>query len=226
MAAFSTKGMTVWLQKLGTGAPAVVTVTQITNSKPAVVTVGATDIAKFVDGNTVKVAGTGVAALDNHFFVVSALDDTDNTFALMGSDASSATAVITTGTVANYTGDMVEFCVAGLDRQQQPAAAISVGTTCDPSAQIAGEPEAGTLAVNGFVDYQKEGFLEFMRAVDDGATRVLIVDLPPSATTSGNGQIIFPEVTATGFSETFNVGAAATWTGEFTLGTRPEYRVS
>lgn len=226
MAAFSTKGMTVWLQKLSGGTPSPVTITNVTNAKPAKVTVGAADITKFTDGNTVKMAGTGIAALDNHFFVVSALDDATDTFTLLGSDASGATAPSTTGTVTDYTAELVEFCVAGLDRQQQPAAAISVGTTCDPTAQIAGDPQAGTLAVNGFVDYQKPGFLEFMQAVDDGKPRVLVVDLPPAATNSGNGQIIFPEVTATGFSETFNVGAAAAWTGEFTLGTRPEYRVS
>lgn len=226
MAAFSTKGMTVWLQSLSGGVPAPVTVSQITNSKPAVATVGAAGITGFKDGDTVQVTGTGLPALDNNFYVVSNLDDTAYTFTLMGSDASSATQPITQGSIANFTGSLVEFCVAGLDRQQQPAAAISVGTTCDPTAQIAGDPQAGTLSVNGFVDYEKEGFLEFMRAVDDGKTRVLVVDLPESATTGGDGQIIFPQVTATGFSETFNVGAAASWTGEFTLGTRPQYRVS
>lgn len=226
MAAFSTKGMTVWLQKLSGGSASPVTVTQITNAKPAVVTVGASDITKFKNGDTLMVAGTGVPALDGHYFPVTALDDIANTFTLLGSDASGATAVITTGTVTNIEGDLVEFCVAGLDRQQTPAAAISVGTTCDPSAQIAGDPQAGTLSVNGFVDYEKPGFLEFMKAVDDGKTRVLVVKLPESATASGEGEIIFPQVTATGFSETFNVNAAASWTGEFTLGVRPEYRVS
>lgn len=224
MAAFSTKGLTVWLQKKPGSSPPPIPITSATNAKPSVVTVAAGNIDDFAEGDLVTMNGTGNAALDGQTFP--AVNITGNTFTLLGSDGSGAPASATTGTATNITADMVEFCVANLDRQQTPAQAISVGTTCDPSAQIAGEPQAGTLAVTGFVDYQKEGFLEFMQAVDDQLPRLLEIKLPEAAVPSGNGAIIFPSVTATGFSESFAVGAAAGFTGEFTLGTRPVYRIS
>ena len=100
-------------------------------------------------------------SLDGRAFTVGS--PASNQFALVGSDASGETAAATTGTVTNYEADMVEFCVASIEYAQQAAQAISVGTTCDPTAQIAGEPQAGTVSVTGFQDYAKEGFIEFMK---------------------------------------------------------------
>lgn len=228
MAAFSTKGLTVWIQKRGAGVTPTppVTVTAITRARPAVVSVNALAIDGFVQGDVVQVAGTGTDTLDGRTFTVANVDDVLNTFELSGSDTSAVVQALVAGNVTNVANDLTEFCVASLDRQQQPAQAITVGTTCDPSAQIAGDPQAGTLSVTGFVDYTKAGFTEFMKAVDDGLPRVLEIRLPVTAVASGDGKIIFPSVTATGFSETFAVGAAASWTGEFTLGTKPIYYVN
>jgi len=223
MAAFSTKGLTVWLQKVPGTSPAPVSISNVTNSKPATVTVSTTDIDKFQQGDVVTIAGTGWVSLDGKTFVVGAVSDDVYAFALAGSDASGESAPATTGTVTNIEADLVEFCLSTIDYAQSPAQAISVGTTCDPSAQIAGEPQAGTLSIAGFVDFQKPGYLEFMKAVDDQQPRELVIKLPTTAVPSGNGAIIFPSVTATGFSESFGVNAAAAFTGEFTLGTKPTY---
>lgn len=220
MAAFSTKGMTVWLEDDDAAAVTPVNITSATPAKPTVVTLE-TFPAGMKVGSLVLVQATGVESLDGNTFNVSAIDATAKTITLAGSDATGEN--ITAGTVSDVTGSFLEFCVASLDRQQEPAASISVGTTCDPQAQIAGEPSAGTVAVTGFVDYSSAGFLEFMEAVDDGKPRDLVVRLPDTA---GGGTIVFHDVTASGFSETFAVNAAASWTGEFTLSTKPEYNVA
>lgn len=220
MAAFSTKGMTVWLEKIDAPAVTPVAITSGTAAKPTVLTLETFPLGMAVN-NVVLVQGTGVESLDGNTFNVSAIDATAKTITLAGSDATGES--ITGGTIADVTGSFVEFCVASIDRQQEPAASISVGTTCDPSAQVAGDTTAGTLAVSGFVDYASAGFLEFMKAVDDGKPRDLIVKLPETA---GGGTIVFHDVTASGFSETFAVNAAASWTGEFTLSTKPEYNVA
>jgi hypothetical protein len=220
MAAFSTKDLTVWLQKKPGSSPAPITITAATNAKPSVATVSGTDIGKFKTGDVVLVKGTGLKSLDDKTFAVGVI--TGNTLALAGSDASGETAGATAGNITNYsTADMVEFCVSSIEYAQAAAQAINVGTTCDPSAQIAGEPQAGTVSVTGFQDYAKPGFLEFLAAVSDQQPRILQIKFPPSAAPSGNAQMIFPAVTATGFGETWTVGQAAGFTGEFTLGTKP-----
>jgi hypothetical protein len=224
MAAFSTKDLTVWLQKKPGSTPAPISITAATNAKPSVITVGSTDAGKIVTGDILVVKGTGLKSLDDKTFVAGT--KTGNTFPLQGSDASGELAAATAGNVTNYsTADMVEFCVSSIEYAQAAAQAINVGTTCDPSAQIAGEPQAGTVSVTGYQDYTKEGFLEFMRAVNDQIPRILQIKLPPSATPTGGGQVVFPSATATGFGETWTVGAAAGFTGEFTLGTKPVYVV-
>ncbi len=220
MAAFSTKGLTVWIQKLPIAGTAL-TITNITNAKPAVITVA--DASTVSAGDVVRVEGTGIVGIDGVNWIVQAA--TGTTITLQGSDGTTASAPSTTGTVNSLSDDMLELCVGTLDRQQTPAQAISVGTTCDPTAQIAGDPQAGTLSISGFIDYQKAGFLEFMKAIDDGLPRTLEIRLPTTAVASGDGKIIFPSVTATGFTETFGVGAAAAFTGEFVLGSKPTYLV-
>lgn len=224
MGAFSSKGLKVYISKADSGAPAAVVITNVTNAKPAVVTVGAADIAQFEAGDLVRMAGTGIAALDGQIFPVGAVDDVAFTFPLTGSDASGATAPSTTGTVSNIEGDMLEFCVATMEYAQTPGQAISVGTTCDPSAQIAGEPQAGTLSITGFTDLLSPGYLEFLRAVSDGQERVIEVAYPPAAYPPNGATVIYPSVTASGYTNSIGVGQAVSFTGEFTLGTNPVLR--
>lgn len=225
MGAFSSKGLKVYISKGDTGTPAAVTLTSVTNAKPAVVTVGTADISKFKAGDLVKVAGTGIAALDGQIFPAGAIDDTAFTFPLVGSDASGASAPSTTGTVTNIEAEMLEFCVATLEYAQTPGQAISVGTTCDPSAQIAGEPQAGTLSVTGFTDFLSSGYMEFLKAIKDGKERVLQVEYPDAAYPPDGATMIYPSVTASAYTETIGVGQAVGFTGEFTLGTNPVLRL-
>jgi hypothetical protein len=224
MGAFSTKGLKVYISKAGEGLPTPVAASAVTNAKPAVVTVGAAGIASFNEGDLVKITGTGIASLDGSFFPVGTIDEVAYKFPLVGSDASAASAPATSGSVYNFEAAMLEFCVATMEYAQTPGQAISVGTTCDPSAQIAGEPQAGTLSITGFTDLLSPGYLEFLQAVKDGQERVIEVAYPPAAYPPGGASVIYPSVTASGYTNSIGVGQAVSFTGEFTLGTNPVLR--
>lgn len=85
----------------GTPIPAVA-VTSLTNANPAVVTVGASDIAKFSDGMLVTIAGaTGVGlSVANGTHKIANLNSGANTFELEGVDTSAGVAPQTTGVTA------------------------------------------------------------------------------------------------------------------------------
>lgn len=225
MGAFSSKGLKVYISKGSAGTPVATVLTNVTNAKPAVVTVGSADIANFTAGDLVQINGTGIATLDGGYFPVGAVDDVAFTFPLVGSDASSAPAASTTGTVSNYEANMLEFCVATMEYAQTPGQAITVGTTCDPSAQIAGEPQAGGLSITGFTDLLSPGYLEFLQAVKDGQPRVIEVQYPPAANPPNGASVIYPSATASGYTNSIGVGQAVAFTGEFTLGTNPVLRM-
>jgi hypothetical protein len=224
MGAFSSKGLKVYISTGGTGAPAPVTITNVTNAKPAIVTVGSADIDSFAQGDLVLVNGTGIPALDGGYFPVGTIDDVAFTFPLVGSDGTGATGPSTTGTVTNYEANMLEFCVATMEYALTPGQAINVGTTCDPSATLAGEPQAGTLSITGFTDLLSPGYLEFMDALKDGQPRVIEVAYPPAANPPNGATMIYPSATASGYTQSIGVGQAVAFTGEFTLGTNPVLR--
>src|SRR5580765_912553 len=118
MAAFSTKGLTVWLQKLPGSSPVPINITAATNAKPSTVTVSSSDATKLSPGALVLVKGTGMKSLDDRTFVLGT--KSGNSFPLQGSDASGETAAATAGNLTDYSGsgDMVEFCVSSIEYAQ------------------------------------------------------------------------------------------------------------
>jgi len=87
---------------LGTAAPGTpVAVTSLSNANPAVVTVGASDISQFANGDTVVIAGAltdMVAANGSH--TISSVGSPANTFVLTGVNLAAAAAPQTTGITA------------------------------------------------------------------------------------------------------------------------------
>jgi hypothetical protein len=89
-----------------TGAP--VTVTSLSKTNPATITVAAADIAKFANNQTVKVVGadaTHSAANGNH--LITSVGTPANTFTLVGVDLSAAAAAQTTGVDVTPYGSLV-----------------------------------------------------------------------------------------------------------------------
>lgn len=77
--------------------PVVGTIIDLSNANPAVVTMSATDYAKFANGDSVTVAGTGDAAADGMTATLSG--GTPNSFTLDGLDLSALGAPLTAGTI-------------------------------------------------------------------------------------------------------------------------------
>jgi Phage tail tube protein len=95
--------------------PAAVPVTNLSNTNPAVVTVGAADIAKFQNGATVTIAGaTGDMAAANGSHRISSVGSPVNTFTLADIDLSAGAAPVTTGVTADAPALMVYGAPCGL----------------------------------------------------------------------------------------------------------------
>lgn len=92
----------VLLGDVSGAAPAAVTVTSLSNTNPAVVTVAAGDISKFTNGMMVTIAGatgTGMTAA-NGTHEIASVGSPANTFTLVGVNTSAAAAPQTTGVTA------------------------------------------------------------------------------------------------------------------------------
>jgi hypothetical protein len=88
---------------------AAVTVTSLSNSNPAVCTVGTTAINNFTNGQMVLIAGADTAhAAANGNQYVGNINAAAGTFQLLGVDTSSATAAQTTGVTATPLGSFVQ----------------------------------------------------------------------------------------------------------------------
>lgn len=98
----------VWSWDGGTASTAevVINATNLSKGNPAVVTVGAADIAKVQNGNVVKIAGgTGVGMVNaNGYWRIYNVGAPANTFTLQGCDTSPAAADQTTGVTATVAG--------------------------------------------------------------------------------------------------------------------------
>lgn len=195
-----------------------VDIVAMSNAAPAVVTVDAGDIALFIAGNLVSVAGTGVQAIDGKTFAIAAVGAT--TFSLKGSDTSGNTSTINVGTVTPiHPNDMLLFCLTSFERAVKAADAIDTTTFCGPES-LAGQPTPGEIKVVGFVNYDESAYLEFMEGVKDGVSRAFSITLPAKV----GGTIIY-QLTPTGFTETFQVNEAAGFEGTAVLNSDPIYLV-
>lgn len=100
--------MRILLGKYEPGTP--VPVTNLSNTNPAVATVGTTSIGQFSDGDYVLFAGaTGDMAAANGNHRIIGVNATDGTFKLEGVDLSAAAAPATTGITAAPPSDTVIY---------------------------------------------------------------------------------------------------------------------
>lgn len=207
---FSTRGLRTYILKKN--ATSISTpLTGVTNAKPAVITPALTT------GDVVKITGTGMPSLDGRVFEVGAGGT------LLGSDASAEPAAATNGTATEYDfagGDFAAFCINSLSRDVPAGETISVATFCDPEAQVAGAPSgAGTLSWGGPIDFCDDGFQEMQSWLDLGGEAVVVVQFPGTI-----GKMYIP-VEINSYSDSFELNAAATWTGGAVVKAKPSYAV-
>ena len=178
MPAVSTKGLSVYLHKGGVAATELIP-TAITKAKPAVVTVAAaTGLTK---GDVVKLDTTGFKELDGKTFVVGTVDAAANTFELIGADTTASTGVLGANPKAHVykAADQIKLCLSSIDFSTEQGGSVGVGTFCDPSASIATPPAtAGSVTMAGYIDKADLGYGELLKAVEDGASRMLQIVLP------------------------------------------------
>lgn len=94
---------------LGTAAPTASSVTAISATNPAQLTVGGTEIAKYANGRTVMISGaTGAYAVCNGLHTIAAVGVPAGTFSLVGVDTTGATGSIGTVTAKGYGSMMKE----------------------------------------------------------------------------------------------------------------------
>lgn len=122
-----------------------------------------------------------------------------------------------TNNPAHATHPGVLFCINSISRDVTAGEAITVGTFCDPSAQVAGDQTAGTLSWGGPIDFCDPGYVEMHAALIDAQPHSIIIEFP-----AGIGHMIM-DVDINSFAESFELNAAAVWTGGAVVRSAPEY---
>lgn len=193
-----------------------VAVTAITKGATTALTV--TNTAAI--GDIVVVTGSGWPSLDGKPGKVSAATATTLTVDI-DTSAEATTASAEAEATIYEPDSWVEDCVSGLDIAGGAADSVSVGTFCDSSAALAGAPGASTATLTGFVDYSDPGFQEMQAAVDDGLPRLFRFTMPQAANPSGNAPVMYFNGTMSAIDESYQTGAAASFTAPVTLSARP-----
>lgn len=219
MTKFTAQGTEVYLQKYATPAATGYSVTNITNAKPAVVTVASADITNFTEGQLVTISGTS-SGLDGKTFPISSVGTPANTFTLDGSDLSGNTTTVNTGKATPISAtDLLRFCLSSWEWEVEAADAIDVTTFCG-SESLAGTPQPGNISIEGFTDLDVAAQTEWRSAVFDGQRRVMEIVLP-----GDRGEIIMP-VTISGYTLTMETNEAVSFSGEAVVNEVPLFIVS
>jgi hypothetical protein len=213
----STKGLGILLETK-TSTPSEDTIQAITAASPAVVTPAT--IVSFNDGDWVLITGTGLKELDDMIWEVA--NKTGTGFELKCSDTStagtSATGKATPLAASGASAVLVPWCISSFSRDTPAAETISVGNFCDPSAQVSGDAQAGSISFNGPLDPCDKSFQELNAAIADGKERWAIVKFPQN-----NGELVM-KVELNSVSESMELNSAITFTGGGILKTSPTYR--
>lgn len=222
MAKFIMKNGSFWISK--SPAPTAVQVTGATKASPCVLTITNTAAA----GDAIFLTGTGWNSLDNRMFQIVTATATSITIAVdtTGETAAFAAAAAALGTIYK-SADWIEACLQGVDLDSGTADTIAVGTFCDAGASLAGAIPNGTLNITGFVDPTDAGYNELLQASSDGLPRTFRLDLPkaanPASTGNTGGSFYFPNATVGAVSQSFQTGAAATFTSALVLGAKASF---
>lgn len=220
MSKFIMKNGSFWISKVP--APTAADITGATAASPCVLTITNTAAA----GDSIFITGTGWASLDNRMFGITSATGTTITI-----PANTANETATLGSTAEGTiyesGDWIEACLQGVDLDSGTADTIAVGTFCDAGASLAGAIPNGTLNISGFVDPTDAGYNALLEASADGLPRTFKLVLPkaanPASTSNDGGVFYFPNATVGAVSQSYQTGAAATFTSSLVLGAKTSF---
>ena len=217
MAASTSKGVTVCMTKTGSAGTAI-TATAVSKAKPAVVTAAAHGL---VPGDVVVLpaGATGISEIDGKTWVVGTAPDATS-FTLLGSDTTGSTGTFAAGAnkpQAFKAADIECLCWSSLGFNPESPQTISVGTFCDPSAQIASSVTgAGTVDFAGYVDITASDYKAIVAAELDGQAHDFRIMLP------NNGYIVF-KGTVSALNVDVPLEGAVAYSGQITLATKPRH---
>jgi hypothetical protein len=209
MAVINTKGVAVYIST-GASTPHLIpgaSIEDISNTAPATVTLLATDSSITV--GDIAYTNEVSSALDGRLYTIGNIAAL--AFDLVGSDATSVAGPITGITAPDAitvipASDMVRLCLSQMEFGADTVNNISVGTYCDPAAQIPGLATPGTITLGGYAEVDDPGLEEIMKAAEDQQPRFFQVVLPGS-----NGYIV-GEIALAGFSMSVPLEGAVSWT--------------
>ena len=215
MTASTSKGVTIDMVKTASTGTAL-TVTAVTKANPANITAANT----LVDGDIVVFphGATGLKEIDGKRFIVTNASATD--FDLLGCDTTASTDTFAAGAdtpKAFGATDMTRMCWSSLAFNPEAPQTISVGTFCDPSAQIASTVVgAGTVDFSGYVDTTAPDYLAMILAEADGGAHEFRIALP------NNGYIVF-NASVSALNIDVPLEGAVAYSGSLTLLTKPHH---
>lgn len=221
MAKFIMKNGSFWISNVP--APTGVAITGATVSKPCVLTITNTAVV----GDSVFITGSGWTSLDNRMHQITLVTGTSITINVDTSNELGTLSSNALGAIYDQADDWTEACLQGVDLDSGTADTIAVGTFCDAGASLAGAIPNGTLNITGFVDPQDAGYEALRTASADGLPRNFRLVLPkaanPASTTNNGGVYYFPNATVGAVSESYQTGAAATYTSSIVLGAKSSF---
>lgn len=215
MAKFVVKQAGFYIQ----GVAAAIVATAISKAASAVVT-ATHDLAV---NDYVYIEGTGWPSLDGKVAKVTAVTGTTAFTININTTAETATLTpLTSAFYGQYAADWIENCLSGLDVAGGASDSVSVGTFCNSADALAGAASASTMTLTGFVDPAYAGYQELVNASLDGLPRWFKFVMPQAANPNGAIQpFMLLKGTCGAVDQSFQVGAAATYTCQVTLSETP-----
>lgn len=190
------------------------TFTAISAAKPAAVTATTTGIN---NNDVVFVSGTGMASLDNKYWVVA--NKSGTSFELLGSDATADVANTGTGKVETYpSGSFDCLCLSEFSISNSEPGVISTATFCDLTASVpSAVQEAGSVSMAGYIDITSPEYLALLTAADDAKRRVIRVTMP-------NQGVLVAPVTISSVGFDVPIDGALAWNATGVLGSKFQHR--
>jgi hypothetical protein len=171
-------------------------------------------------GDVVKMGRVGYPEIDNKVYVIGTIDDTANTFEVLGSDTTGSTGALEPSPTVSVVkvADFAKLCLSNIAPNAATPGTFSVGTFCDPTASLPNPvTEAGTITLDGYVDVQDPGYAELLKAEEDGGERYLEVVLPRDL-----GYIVVP-ITISSVTWTLPLEGAIGFSAAGAMGSKPRH---
>ena len=221
MARESTIKLEFDLQDAGTPVYSVLAAPGLTAGATTVITMNATDPGIVggdyeVNGYLI-INGSGWPSLDGKLHIITAVGVSTVT---IGTDTSAETAALPTDLTDILVGrtTFTHVCLSEFTTNPTTPGEVDVTTMCDTErVNLPGLPSAGTAGFTGMFDLDDPGMLALEAASIDGAERHMIAK-------TRRGQVgIFYGVVSSFIMGSLAVEQAVTYTGTFTLKSKPTY---